>query len=212
MLTNPMHAYLLIIIGILAPFNYADDCPLISHFAFLCYADECTAGTHQCQHQCHNTPGTYTCSCDSGFSLDSDGVGCTPDLIHQPPPTTCGGLLTGASGSFETNGWPNSYPHGNFQCEWTIQAPQTATRIYFYFDGAAFGINGQDPCTNDHIEFFDGIGGNAPSIRKICGGRDSFVNLPTILMSSTQARVVFTGSGEPRPIDRFGVKVYYIAF
>ena len=38
--------------------------------------DECMAGTHQCEHNCTNTVGSYTCSCHDGYSLSADGRRC----------------------------------------------------------------------------------------------------------------------------------------
>ena len=38
--------------------------------------DECVAGTHQCEHNCTNTVGSYTCSCRDGYSLSADGRRC----------------------------------------------------------------------------------------------------------------------------------------
>lgn len=38
--------------------------------------NECTEGMHQCSHTCINTPGSYRCSCHSGYTLTSDGRGC----------------------------------------------------------------------------------------------------------------------------------------
>jgi len=31
--------------------------------------NECTGGSHGCQHTCTNTAGSYTCSCRTGYSL-----------------------------------------------------------------------------------------------------------------------------------------------
>ena len=42
--------------------------------------DECTEGTHQCQQNCHNTIGSYTCSCNNGFTIDTDGRSCNGRL------------------------------------------------------------------------------------------------------------------------------------
>ena len=42
--------------------------------------DECTEGTHQCQQNCHNTIGSYTCSCNNGFTADMDGRSCNGRL------------------------------------------------------------------------------------------------------------------------------------
>lgn len=39
--------------------------------------DECLEGTHSCSQICVNNPGSYSCGCNSGFSLTFDGFGCT---------------------------------------------------------------------------------------------------------------------------------------
>ena len=33
-------------------------------------------GTSDCSHMCNNTIGSYNCSCDIGYQLDSDGLTC----------------------------------------------------------------------------------------------------------------------------------------
>ena len=84
-----------------------------------------------------------------------------------------------------------------------------AELIQFNIDDSAFGINGRPPCTRDHIEFFDGTGSNAASLRKTCGNRGR-ANLTPITTSSSSARVVFTGSAnQRRPASRVGVRVTY---
>ena len=120
--------------------------------------------------------------------------------------TDCGGRLTTASGSFQTPGWPQNYPQENFQCEWITELPNTGATIEFTVDNSAFGINGRDPCTNDYIQFFDG---NANSLLKLCGHAGLY-DFEPITTTSSQARVVFTGSENPnRPSSRVGVKVDY---
>ena len=150
---------------------------------------------------CTNTDGSYVCSCNDGYFLQDDGHSCR-----------CGGRLTAASGSFQTEGWPNSYPRRNFQCEWLIQLPNSRATIEFTIDESAFGINGRHPCTRDHIEFFDGTSNNAASLEKICG-LDHFYEsdtLPIITTTSSRARVMFTGSTAQRSSSRVGVKVNYV--
>ena len=34
-------------------------------------------GTHNCEQNCTNTVGSYNCSCNTGYSLDSNGRNCT---------------------------------------------------------------------------------------------------------------------------------------
>ena len=38
--------------------------------------DECAHGTDRCQQGCTNTAGSYTCSCNEGYSLSSNGYTC----------------------------------------------------------------------------------------------------------------------------------------
>ena len=40
--------------------------------------NECTRNTHDCAQICQNTPpGSFTCSCNAGYSLAADGKSCT---------------------------------------------------------------------------------------------------------------------------------------
>lgn len=38
--------------------------------------DECEYGSHQCSHSCHNTEGSYKCSCPHGLRLSDDEKMC----------------------------------------------------------------------------------------------------------------------------------------
>ena len=38
--------------------------------------NECLANNGGCHHNCHNSDGSYSCSCNSGYWLDSDGHTC----------------------------------------------------------------------------------------------------------------------------------------
>ena len=33
-------------------------------------------GTHDCDHTCTNTNGSFVCGCDNGYHLDDDGTTC----------------------------------------------------------------------------------------------------------------------------------------
>ena len=41
--------------------------------------NECAVSNGGCQHQCHNTAGSYYCSCPTGFSLSEDEHFCKKD-------------------------------------------------------------------------------------------------------------------------------------
>ena len=168
--------------------------------------DECAQGTNACVQRCSNTPGSYTCFCDDNFTLAPNGRSCTAD------PVACGGRLTAPRGSFQTEGWPTSYPQDDFQCVWIIALPDNGATIEFTIDQSAYGINGRPPCSSDHIEFFDGASSDDASLEKICGTRSVYRNTypPTITTSTSEAKVVFTGSrNSGRPASRVGVKVNY---
>ena len=38
--------------------------------------DECADGTNECDQNCHNNDGSYTCSCNAGFTLNNDELFC----------------------------------------------------------------------------------------------------------------------------------------
>ena len=39
--------------------------------------DECATSNAVCEHNCTNTIGSFTCSCDTGYQLDRNGLNCT---------------------------------------------------------------------------------------------------------------------------------------
>ena len=72
------------------------------------------------------------------------------------------GVLTTASGSIQTNGWPHKYLK-NVDYEWIIKLPDCSKRINITFI-APFGLAGNPPCTRNYVEFFDGTDSSAPSL------------------------------------------------
>ena len=38
--------------------------------------NECLSNNGGCHHNCHDSDGSYTCSCNNGYLLDSDGHTC----------------------------------------------------------------------------------------------------------------------------------------
>ena len=41
--------------------------------------NECSGVDNKCQQQCSNTVGSYLCSCQSGFHLNTDGATCSSE-------------------------------------------------------------------------------------------------------------------------------------
>ena len=78
--------------------------------------------------------------------------------------------------------------------------------IEFTVDSSAYGINGQHPCINDHLEFFDGLESDSPSLGRFC----KLTPPPPITTTTGAARVVFEGRAHRnRPASRKGAKVHY---
>ena len=50
----------------------------LNHYFFsVLDINECTTGTHRCQEVCHDTQGSYYCTCSTvGYRLHSDGTSC----------------------------------------------------------------------------------------------------------------------------------------
>ena len=38
--------------------------------------DECAEDDHVCAHNCHNSVGSHSCSCNAGYRLNPDGRNC----------------------------------------------------------------------------------------------------------------------------------------
>ena len=52
--------------------------------------NECTLGTHRCVQTCTNTAGSYTCGCNTGYMLNSNGFTCDGEIFS----TVCSHVLT----------------------------------------------------------------------------------------------------------------------
>ena len=50
---------------------------LACSFYIVLDVNECTNGDNSCDHNCQNTDGSYTCFCDSGYSLTSNDKSCS---------------------------------------------------------------------------------------------------------------------------------------
>ena len=176
-------------IHVYLPFSYED-------------IDECADNLHDCDQVCNNLVGSFNCSCNDQFILDTDSRACIP---------SCDETYTALSGSFHSPGWPISYPVLNFRCEWVINVGENQEEedyiIRFVTDDSAYGILGRGDCPDEYLAFYDGLTSDAPSLGKFC-----FLDAPPdILTSSSQAKVVFQAISRNRPLSRVGARVTYEA-
>ncbi|CAC5355727.1 EGF-containing fibulin-like extracellular matrix protein 1,Fibrillin-1,Fibulin-1,Fibulin-2,Mucin-like protein,Fibrillin-2,Matrilin-3 [Mytilus coruscus] len=62
--------------------------------------NECQTGTDNCQQNCINTHGSFTCSCESGHTMNSDGATCTDINECQTGTDNCQHNCINTHGSF----------------------------------------------------------------------------------------------------------------
>ena len=62
--------------------------------------DECAAETDNCDQVCTNDDGSYVCSCNSGFTLASDGLTCLDIDECMSGANNCEQLCIDTDGSF----------------------------------------------------------------------------------------------------------------
>ena len=165
--------------------------------------DECVLNTDGCEQLCNNTNGLYGCFCHEDFYLAPNGRNCIP---------VCGGNFNQSYGTFRSPGWPNFYPRVDIQCQWIINIPENATgdgpmSLQFTFDSTAYGLGKQSICSQDHFEFYIGVGAEWRLVEKICPGA-----VPSPFnITSTTVRVVFRGSPSQQDNKKIGANVSFKA-
>ncbi|XP_067998163.1 complement C1r subcomponent-like isoform X1 [Melanerpes formicivorus] len=105
-------------------FSNEDNSTVIPYRGFLAYyqavdLDECDPNNAaenderpQCQHFCHNSVGSYFCSCQPGYQLQSDHHSCKVQCSSE--------LFTEASGYLSSPEYPQPYPE-HLQCNYSIR-------------------------------------------------------------------------------------------
>jgi len=71
--------------------------------------DECAVNNGGCQHECHNTIGSYSCSCHNGYSLHENG--------HDCKEGECKYEIVVPFGEIYSPNYPDEYPP-NADCVW----------------------------------------------------------------------------------------------
>ena len=60
-------------VGVMVSITSAQQQVLSYSFCVHADIDECIEGIENCDHNCHNTIGAYSCSCRDGYQLEADG-------------------------------------------------------------------------------------------------------------------------------------------
>ncbi|CAK8687745.1 unnamed protein product [Clavelina lepadiformis] len=119
--------------------------------------DECAVGRGGCAQTCVNSVGSYTCSCQNGFTLHENG--------HDCKEAGCEHILTSYVGELSSPNWPNRYPSRK-ECTWLITTTR-GHRVKVVFN--EFEMEAQLQCTYDHIEIYDGRDDSASTLGRFCG-------------------------------------------
>ena len=53
---------------------------MVQNYYYLPDINECSEGTDVCDHNCHNSVGSYYCSCSAGYRLHHDDTTCNSKL------------------------------------------------------------------------------------------------------------------------------------
>ncbi|XP_077015423.1 cubilin-like [Tamandua tetradactyla] len=87
------------------------------------------------------------------------------EIVWTSSSSGCGGVLSGARGSFTSPGYPGTYPN-HTHCEWTLLAPaETAITVSFPF----VSIDGPEDCAHNYLRLHDGPDARAPAAGPYCG-------------------------------------------
>ena len=130
----------------------------------------------------------------------------TPSIISATCPvpqiSSCGGILQGSRGTFNTINWPNEAYPINTDCEWVIECPGSNQVINLSFD-SQFKVAGQPPlCSKDRVEVVD-------CARGVTHGPYCYTTRPNPLRQlGNSARVRFITKGQ-RGSSRTGFKASY---
>lgn len=137
--------------------------------------DECAINNGGCQHECHNTVGSYECSCHNGFTLHSNK--------HDCKEGGCKHEITAPRGTIMSPNYPDFYPSKK-DCIWHfITTP--GHRIKLAFD--TFEIEAHQDCSYDHVAIYDGDSTDSLMISRYCGSKPPH----PVISSGNQLYMVF---------------------
>ncbi|XP_076850291.1 ST14 transmembrane serine protease matriptase a [Brachyhypopomus gauderio] len=109
--------------------------------------------------------------------------------------STCGGVLTGMSGTITSPNYPNYYPP-LMKCEWTIQVPSNM-HVKLVFTKFLMSVGLPNSCLKDYVQVND---------EKLCGELSS-----TLVRTSNSNQMTVVFNSDASYVDR-GFSAIYTAF
>nr|XP_015209864.1 PREDICTED: uncharacterized protein LOC107078240 [Lepisosteus oculatus] len=119
----------------------------------------------------------------------------------EVPPVSCGGVLQGDKGEFQSPGFPQSYP-SNMDCTWEVTAPPGHLILLAFHSMALEEHKG---CQYDFITVFDGKREEGVELGRFCGSQ-----LPPPLRSSSNTMTVQLRSDASVELDGFSVRFHSV--
>ncbi|GLV41047.1 tolkin [Carabus blaptoides fortunei] len=126
---------------------------------FVTDKDECAIENGGCQHECHNTLGSYVCSCHNGFMLHENQRDCKEG--------GCKYEITAPYGEIKSPNHPDYYPSRK-DCVWHF-ATTPGHRIKLSF--TEFEMEPHQECSYDHIVIYDGDSPDSHTLGRFCGSK-----------------------------------------
>ncbi|XP_071478891.1 bone morphogenetic protein 1 homolog [Diadema antillarum] len=124
---------------------------------FFADVDECEDSNGNCQHICTNTLGSYTCSCQNGFTLHENQ--------HDCKESGCRREIQSTSGIITSPNYPDNYPKRK-ECTWHISAAP-GHKIVLTF--SEFDLEQHQECAYDRLVVYDGETDEEQVLGRFCG-------------------------------------------
>ncbi|XP_043823790.1 complement C1r subcomponent [Dromiciops gliroides] len=183
-------------------FSNEENGTTIFYKGFLAYyqavdMDECSAQDSaieensglRCEHLCHNTLGSYFCSCRPGYELQDDEHSCRAECSSE--------LFTEASGYISSLEYPKAYP-SDMRCNYSIRVDRGLTINLEFLEPFEIDDHQQVHCPYDQLQVYT----NGKPVGEYCGTRS-----PGIINTSSNAVDVLFFTDESG--DSRGWKIHY---
>ncbi|XP_074125190.1 complement C1r subcomponent isoform X1 [Sminthopsis crassicaudata] len=185
-------------------FSNEENGTTIFYKGFLAYfqavdMDECTVQDNdneesaksglRCEHLCHNSIGSYFCSCRPGYELQDDGHSCRAECSSE--------LFTEESGYIASLEYPKAYPP-DMRCNYSIRADRGLTINLEFLEPFEIDDHQQVHCPYDQLQVY----ASGKPLGEYCGIRS-----PGIINTSSNAVDVLFFTDESG--DSRGWKIHY---